>query len=211
MASYLLSYDSDSEDERIIALIQHLEDEDDEVESDRVPRSRIYIPRNCEEAGENLCKDYFSDTPVFPPYKFKRRFRIMIELFLRISQVYKERYMRTPNAYDVQRLYSKHEEKHSFKGMLGSIDFASYDLWICHAFFGMAGSNNDINVLNQSYVFDKLKNGTSPLAPFEVNGNQYTKGYYLADGIYPYWATLVKCFATDDPRIKFRQNYSSRP
>ncbi|KAL8156139.1 hypothetical protein AgCh_001295 [Apium graveolens] len=33
---------------------------------------------------------------------------------------------------------------------------ASSDLWICHAFFGVAGSNNDINVLDRSPVFDDL-------------------------------------------------------
>ena len=30
---------------------------------------------------------------------------------------------------------------------------ASYNLWVWHAFFGAAGSNNDINVLDQSPLF----------------------------------------------------------
>ncbi|XP_071695224.1 uncharacterized protein [Rutidosis leptorrhynchoides] len=203
MASYLLSNDSFSENERIIALIQHLEDDDDEVESERVPRSRIYIPRNREEAGENLWKDYFSDTTVFPPYKFKRRFRMRIELFLRISQ---ERYMRSPNAYDVQRLYSKHEEKHGFKGMLGSIDCMHWEWKNCPVALKGQYTRGD-----HKKPTIMLEAGTSPLAPFEVNGNQYTKGYYLADGIYPDWATLVKGFAclTDDPRIKFTRFHAS--
>ncbi|XP_071733211.1 uncharacterized protein [Rutidosis leptorrhynchoides] len=34
---------------------------------------------------------------------------------------------------------------------------ASYDLWIWHVFFGMAGSNNDINVLNQSPYLINLR------------------------------------------------------
>ena len=33
---------------------------------------------------------------------------------------------------------------------------ASYDLWIWHAFFGLPGSHNDINVLERSSVFTLL-------------------------------------------------------
>ena len=33
---------------------------------------------------------------------------------------------------------------------------ASYDLWILHAFFGLPGSHNDINMLNHSFIFTKL-------------------------------------------------------
>ncbi|GJX96518.1 ALP1-like protein isoform X1 [Tanacetum coccineum] len=71
---------------------------------------------------------------------------------------------------------------------------ASHDLWIWHAFFGVAGANNDINVLDNSLLFDDLLDDKSPVAPFVVNGVGYEKGYYLADGIYPQWATFVKSF-----------------
>jgi hypothetical protein len=68
---------------------------------------------------------------------------------------------------------------------------ASADLWIWHAFFRMPGSCNDINVLHRSPLFDNLAQGTGPEVKYTVNGREYNMRYYLADGIYPPWATLI--------------------
>ncbi|GJZ63336.1 ALP1-like protein [Tanacetum coccineum] len=43
---------------------------------------------------------------------------------------------------------------------------ASQDLWIWHAFFGVSGMNNDVNVLRQSPLFNDLKSGRAPDVPF---------------------------------------------
>ncbi|TVU27013.1 hypothetical protein EJB05_29591, partial [Eragrostis curvula] len=69
---------------------------------------------------------------------------------------------------------------------------ASHDLWIWHAFFGVAGSNNDINVLNRSSLFTEVLQGRAPAVHYTLNGNEYNMGYYLTHGIYPEWATFVK-------------------
>ncbi|KAK9060749.1 hypothetical protein SSX86_021455 [Deinandra increscens subsp. villosa] len=86
---------------------------------------------------------------------------------------------------------------------------ASQDLWIWHAFFGVAGSNNDINVINQSPLFNEILQGQAPRCDFHVNGNVYRKGYYLADGIYPAWSTLVKSF-TYPPENNLKMRYFKR-
>ena len=69
---------------------------------------------------------------------------------------------------------------------------ASSNLWIWHAFFGVAGSNNDISVLDRSPMFDELLEGRAPKLNYTMNGTNYTLGYYLAYSIYMKWATFVK-------------------
>ncbi|XP_055622682.1 uncharacterized protein LOC129766197 [Toxorhynchites rutilus septentrionalis] len=128
-------------------------------------------------------------------------------------------------AFDIARLLRIGEER-GFPGMLGSVDcchwewkncptawagqykgkekkptiileiVASYDLWIWHAFFGMPGSNNDINVMERSPIFGSLYSNRLPPVEFVVNGRSYHTGYYLADGIYPALATLVQSIAS---------------
>ncbi|XP_012698636.1 uncharacterized protein LOC101778410 [Setaria italica] len=98
-----------------------------------------------------------------------------------VVEVFGDEYLRSPNEDDTARLLSIGESR----------GFPDKDLWIWHAFFGMPGSHNDINVLHRSSLFARVAEGQAPKVN-TINNNEYTMGYYLADGIYPSWATIVK-------------------
>ena len=138
-----------------------------------------------------------------------------------VIKLYGEQYLRAPNEEDTKRLMEMNE-KRGWPGMLGSLDcmhwrrkncpkvwhgmycdksrdaiivleaVASQDTWIWHAFFGLPGTLNDINILNRSPLFKRLISGDAPACNYKIMDNEYSMGYYLTDGIYPEWATLVK-------------------
>jgi len=81
-------------------------------------------------------------------------------------------------------------------------------LWFWHAFFGCPGSNNDINILDRSPLLVDLMHGRAPEVNFEVNGESFTMGYYLADGIYPDWKVFVKTISA--PQGEKKKHYAKR-
>ena len=157
-----------------------------------------------------------------------------------VVDVFGDQYLRPPNDDDTRKLLASNERR-GWAGMLGCIDcmhwrwkncptgwkgyyeghvdgptmileaVASQDLWIWHSFFGLPGLLNDVNVLQRSPLFQRLTSGTSPPVEYFVNGNKYTMGYYLADGIYPSWATFVKSFRNPqgNKKIHFTQAQES--
>ncbi|CAL2254460.1 unnamed protein product [Prunus armeniaca] len=102
-----------------------------------------------------------------------------------VETLYTRDYLRQPTPKDLQRLLQK-DKRRGFPGMIG------FDTWVWHVFFGVAGSQNDLNVLGQSPMFNDVLRGEAPKITYEVNNTVYQTGYYLVDGIYPRWTTFVK-------------------
>nr|KAJ0205262.1 hypothetical protein LSAT_V11C500272280 [Lactuca sativa] len=100
-------------------------------------KNRKWINRGRETANELLGRDYFASDSLYDLSKFEERFRISINLFLRIAR-------------DLDR------------------NFEFFQLrW------DVRGSNNDLNVLQASSLFNNILQGKAPEMSYVVNGNEY--------------------------------------
>jgi hypothetical protein len=131
-----------------------------------------------------------------------------------IRGCFESHFLRLPTRADFQRQIEINTAR-GFPGMFGSLDYmhwtwkncpiawqgqfqdkdglrsiileaiADQSLWIWHAFFGLHGGNNDINVLDRSPLMANLLGGEGSDMTFQVNGHVYSRYYLLTDGIYP--------------------------
>ena len=146
-------------------------------------------------------------------------------------------YIRLPNEGELRRI-SAQNAKRGFPGCVGSIDcmrwkwkncptafhgqyigkekvpsivmegVADEELWFHHVFFGIPGSNNDLNVLDNSPLFNAVAEGKwPPRILFTVNGVQRNLPYLLVDGIYYDWAMLVKSLS--EPRTPAQKAFAA--
>nr|CCA22740.1 ribosomal proteinlike putative [Albugo laibachii Nc14] len=124
-----------------------------------------------------------------------------------------DEYLRAPTTQDLSRLL-RIKENRGFPKMLGSLDcmhwrWKNYPKGCAGHFTGkekaptiIPGSHNDINVLDRSHLFTDLTDGKAPSLSYQMNGTHYSMGYYLADGIYPPWATLVQTISNPQSKEK---------
>lgn len=127
----------------------------------------------------------------------------MINFVQGVRHIFGKQYLRRPTEEDIQRLLQFGEAHGfpgmlgsvdcmhwewqncpvAWKGQFTRGDYgvptimlevvASKDLWIWHAFFGAAGSNNDINVLDQSPLFTDVLRGRAPPVQYTLNELDY--------------------------------------
>ncbi|CDF37326.1 unnamed protein product [Chondrus crispus] len=148
---------------------------------------------------------------------------LALEHFVRgVSHCFASEYLRAPTLADLKRLLSQSQER-GFPGILGSMEcckwmwkncptawhgqfqgkerdpavtleaVTDHSLWIWHAFFGIPGSANDVNVLEASSLLNKIATGEYP-PPIEytIAGKRRNIPYWLADGVYPRWPSSVQ-------------------
>ncbi|XP_070668202.1 uncharacterized protein [Malus domestica] len=82
----------------------------------------------------------------------------LMRFFSAIEALYMKEYLRKLTHKDLRRLLRKAE---------------------------MRGAQNDLNVLAQSPIFNKVLQEKAPRVTYSINGHTYDGPYYLADDIYP--------------------------
>ncbi|WVZ80093.1 hypothetical protein U9M48_027598 [Paspalum notatum var. saurae] len=160
--------------------------------------------RKRDEINEQIMRNYFNDPPLYGDALFRRSadalddtyamgetivIDTLFEFVETVIDLYEKEYLRPRRARELEVILNQNEAR-GFLGMIGSIDCMHWQWENCPS--SWAGSHNDINVLQRSPVFDEFASGRTLEVEYWVNGNSYTMGYYLADKIYPNWATFVK-------------------
>jgi hypothetical protein len=142
-------------------------------------------------------------------------------------ELYRKKYLRMPTKSDMKRLSFLHEKIHGVPGMFGSLDcmhtkwkncpmawqgaykgrvgaptivmeaVADYHCFFWHLDLGHAGTNSDVNVLQQSDLYKSFLDGRfeeveQEAVPFKISGNEFLKMFILVDGAYPKFDRFVK-------------------
>ncbi|XP_019183666.1 PREDICTED: uncharacterized protein LOC109178499 [Ipomoea nil] len=181
-----------------------------------VPSHRV-IHRDRVDGDRRLWADYFSENPKYNETMFRRQFRMSRNLFLRIANAVEDH-----DNYFLQRrdrigrlgLSTLQKVTATFQILAYGVPADATNEYIqigestaiesvkrfCRAIVEVFGelylrapdANDVARLLQIGESRGFPANGIAPPAHYVIQGEQYHTGYYLADGIYPKWSTLVQ-------------------
>ncbi|XP_059669480.1 uncharacterized protein LOC132314665 [Cornus florida] len=162
-------------------------------------------------------KDYFNESCTYPPEYFHRRFRMRRELFLRILndvKAYDNYFVQKKDATGRLGLSSIQKMTTAVRILAYGCVADHYDEYIkigestaikclkvfCNAIVAVyveeymrPPNEADIaRLLEEEEHRGFLVNGQLPPVNYVMNGHHFRMGYYLSDGIYPKWETLIQ-------------------
>jgi len=152
------------------------------------------------------------------------------------------KYRRAMNRSDLERVMAMHREQHGVDGIAFSIDCwhlnwkncpsawkgqlegkegvatlvmeagCDYNLWFWHTAFGYPGTMNDIQIWEQSELYNSISSGewaqfVDPIVPFRIGSMETNQAFFLVDGIYPLLSRFCKTIS--EPQNKDQERFTA--
>jgi len=202
------------------------------------PAARMMLPIQCLAFGTSV--NAFSSFYQMSPPMARRCCK---EFDIAMNALFVKQYLRKPTAEDLLAITTLHNTKHGVPGMFGSLDcmhtvwkncpmawhgsyqgkekvptlvleaVCDYNLWFWHAFYGSAGSFNDINILRLSNLMASFLDGSfvaletkAGVTPYSIGEEEFNQLFLLVDGIYPNYSRFVK--GIKDPLSEEEKEYT---
>ncbi|XP_076892496.1 uncharacterized protein LOC143544237 [Bidens hawaiensis] len=197
------SFSSSEEDELICQAVQttikFLIDQ-------RHPRALLFRQprlRDRKTANETLIRHYFSPDPAYGVESFKTRFRMTRRLFMRLAN-------------DLPEHFEYFQQRDDARGHPGFTPTQKITAALRQLAYGVGSDMLDeylqmAKKTGRNSLNHFCKDGVEPPQAFFANGEHFKYGYYLVDGIYSEWGTLVQAYASplSDKRKYFTKRQES--